>query len=98
MERVMKDTSSKPKGRNHNHFEPLQRYDIECYKFNNFGHMTRECKLRKNVSVQAHKQWKKMEVGKQKDQRFLKGKFYGYWYCCHKFGHKAADGRNKGEE
>ena len=39
-----------------------------------------------------------MEVGKQKDQRFLKGKFYAYFYCCHKFGHKAADCRTKGKE
>ena len=30
-----KDTSSnKPKERNHNHFGPFQRYDIECYKCN----------------------------------------------------------------
>ena len=49
------DTSSKPKGRNHNWFVPIQRYDIECYKCNNFGHMDRECKLRKSVSVEDHK-------------------------------------------
>ena len=62
-----KDAPSKPKERNHNRFGSLQRYDIECYKCNNFGHMARECKLRKSVSVEAQKQWKKMEVVKQKD-------------------------------
>ena len=39
-----------------------------------------------------------MEVGKQKDQRFLKGKFYGYCYCCQKFGHRAVDCRTKEKE
>ena len=48
-----KDMSSKPKGINHNYFGPLQRYDIECYKFNSFGDMARECKLKKNVLVEA---------------------------------------------
>ena len=90
--------SNKPKYINHNHFGPFQRYDIECYKCTNFGHMDRECKLRKNVLVEAQKQWKKMEVGKQKDQIFLKGKFYGYCYFCHKFGHKATNCRTKGKE
>ena len=51
-----KDTSSnKPKGRNPNRTGLLQIYDIECYKCNNLGHMARECKLRKSVSVQAQK-------------------------------------------
>ena len=30
-----------------------------------------------------------------KDQRFYKMAFLGYCHCCHKFGHKAADCRNK---
>ena len=56
MKVMKKDMSSnKPKGRNHNRFGPLQRYDIECYKCNKFGHMARECKLRKIVSVEAQK-------------------------------------------
>ena len=102
MERIMnikKDISGKPKGINHNHFGPLQRYGIECYKCNNFGHMARECKLRKSVSVEVKKQWKKMEVVKKEDQRFpiYKGKLYGYCYCYHMFGHKAADCRTKGK-
>ena len=54
--------SSKPKGINHNCFGPLQRYDIEFNKCNKFGHMARECKLRKSVSVEAQKQWKKSEL------------------------------------
>ena len=37
--------SDKPKGRNHNRFTLLQRYDLECYKCNNHGHMERDCKL-----------------------------------------------------
>ena len=59
-----------------------------------------ECKLRKSVSVEAQKQWKKMKVVKQEDHRFLKhkGKFYGYCHCCHKFGHKAVDCRIKGKD
>ena len=60
--------------------------------------MAIECKLRKNVSAEAQKQWKEMEVGKQKDQIFLKEKFYGYRYCCHKFGHKANDCKTKGKD
>ena len=95
-----KDMSSKPKGRNHNYFGPLQRYDIECYKCNNLVHMVRECKIRKIVSVEAQKQWKKMEFVKQEDQRLpiYKGKFYGYCHCCHKFGHKDVDCRTKGKD
>ena len=94
-----KDIYGKPKGRNHNHFGPLQRYDIKCYKCNNFGHMARECKLSKNVSVESQKQCKKMECVKQEAEIFLKhkGKFYGYYHCCHKFGHKVAGCRTKGK-
>ena len=36
--------------------------------------MAIECKLRKSASVEAQKQWKKMEVVKQEDQIFLKHK------------------------
>ena len=65
--------------------------------------MARECKLRNNAFVKVHKQrkgWKKMEVVKQKDQRFLKykGKFFEYCHCCHKFGHKFVDCRIKGKD
>ena len=71
-----------PKERNHKCFGPFQIYDIECYKCNNFGNIAIECKLRKSVSVEPQKQWKKMEVVKKEDQIFsiYKGKFYGY--CC----------------
>ena len=74
-----------------------------CYSCNNFGHMARECKLRKNAPLKVQKQrkgWKKIEVVKQKDQRFLKykGKFFGYCHCCHKFGHKVVDCRIKGKD
>ena len=52
--------------------------------------------MRKNAPVKVQKQrkgWKKMEVVKQKDQRFLKykGNLYEYCHCCHKFGHKDVD-------
>ena len=60
--------------------------------------MARECKLRKNVSIEAQKQWNKMEAGKHKDQIFLEGKFYHYCYSYHKFGHKVADYKTKGKE
>ena len=40
-----------------------------------------------------------MEVVKHEDQIFpiYKGKFYDYFYCCHKFGHKVADCTTKGK-
>ena len=62
--------------------------------------MARECKLSKNVSVESQKQWKKMEYVKQEAERSLnhKGESYGYYHCCHKFGHKAADCRTKGKD
>ena len=62
--------------------------------------MPRECKLRKIVSIEAQKQWKKMEFVKQEDQRFFKhkGKFYVYCHYCHKFGHKAANCITKGKD
>ena len=48
-----KDAPSNTKERNHNHFGSLQGYGIESYECNNFAHMDRECKLRKNVLVEA---------------------------------------------
>ena len=73
-----------------------------CYPCNNFGHMARECKLishtEKKDTVEVQKQrkgWKKKEFVKQKGQRLpkYKGKLYGYFHCCHKFGHKVVDCR-----
>ena len=78
-----------------------QIFIVHCYSCNNFGHMDRECKLtsptKKKATVEVKKQrkgWKK-EFVKQKDQRFhkYKIKLYGYFHCCHKFGHKVADCR-----
>ena len=71
-----------------------------CYTCHNFGHMVRECKLRKNSSIKFQKQrkgWKRMEVVTQKMQRSLKseGSFYDYGHYCHKFGHKAIGCRIK---
>ena len=37
--------SNNPKERNHNPFASLQTYDIECYKWNNHGHVAIEYKL-----------------------------------------------------
>ena len=48
-----------------------------CYTCHNFGHMARECKLRKNSSIKFQEQrkgWKRMEAVKQKGQRSLKMK------------------------
>ena len=65
------------------------------YACHNFGHMAKECNLRKNASVEGQeqkKEWKKMEY-----QRFLKhkGRFYGYCHYCHKFGNKVINCRTK---
>ena len=65
------------------------------YTCHNFGHMAKECKLRKNASIKGQekkKEWKKMEY-----QRSLnhKGIFYGYCHYYHKFGHKAINCRTK---
>ena len=38
-------SGNKPKVRSHKFFAPLQRYDIECYKCNNHGHISRDCNL-----------------------------------------------------
>ena len=50
-------SSNKPKGRNHNFFAPLQRYDIECYKCNNHGHIARYCKLMTPTKKAATKEF-----------------------------------------
>ena len=57
--------------------------------------MAKECKLRKNASIEGQeqkKEWKNM-----KDQIFLnhKGRSYGYCHYFHKFGHKAVGCRIK---
>jgi hypothetical protein len=69
-----KNTSNNyPKERkgNHNSFAPLQSYDIECYKCNNHGHITRECKLmtptenntgKRFQDKEQRKVWKKKEI------------------------------------
>ena len=48
-------SSKKPKVSNHNCYAPFEKYDIECYKCNNYGHLARECKMRKSDSVGARK-------------------------------------------
>ena len=42
-------------------------------------------KLRRHANENSH----------YKDQRFYKMPFLGYCHCCHKFGHKDVDCRNK---
>ena len=61
--------------------------------------MARNCKLKCDAPVEVQRQWKKMAVRKQRDQRHPvdKEKFHGYCHCCHKFGHKVADCIFKGE-
>ena len=55
---------------NKNPFTVLQRYDIECYKCNNHGHMARDCKpkthTRNTIAIKPQntkqkKYWKKKE-------------------------------------
>jgi hypothetical protein len=33
--------------RNYNSFSPLQDYNVECWKCNNYGHKASECRLKK---------------------------------------------------
>jgi hypothetical protein len=59
--------------RNYNLFSPLQNFNIECKKCNNYGHKTRECRLpmqslKTNPNRQNKKTWKrKSEVSNKKD-------------------------------
>ena len=90
-----KDAIKKLKVRNHNQFGLLQRFDIECYKCNNFGHLARNYQLKCDAPIEVQRPWKKMVVRKQRDQRppVDKEKFHGYCHYCHNFGHKVADCR-----
>jgi hypothetical protein len=60
--------------RNYNSFTPLQNFNIECKKCNNYGHKTKECRLPMqslkigNPDKQNKKTWKrKSEVPNKKD-------------------------------
>jgi hypothetical protein len=62
------------KKRNYNSFSPLQNFNIECKKCNNYGHKIRECRLPMqslktgNPNKQNKKTWKiKSEVSNKKD-------------------------------
>jgi hypothetical protein len=63
--------------RNYNSFSPLQNFNIECQKCNNYGHKTRECRLPMqslkigNPNKQNKKIWKrKSEVPSKKDDEY----------------------------
>ena len=75
-------SSNKPKG-NHNLFTLLQKYDIECCKCNNHGHMERYCKLmtptRKLLQLSLKTQKKEVLEGKGR-----KGKFHDFYMCDRK--------------
>ena len=94
-----KDAIKKSKVRNHNHFGILQRFDIECYKCNKFGHLDRNCKLKCDAPVEVQRQWNKMAARKKRDQRppVDHEKFQVYFHCCHKIGHEVDDYIFKGE-
>ena len=55
-------SSNKPKVRNHNFFLPLQRYDIECYKCNNHGHIERDCNLMTSTEKTAAKELQNKKI------------------------------------
>jgi hypothetical protein len=64
--------------RNYNSFSPLQNFNIECQKCNNYGHKTRECRLPMqslkigNPNKQNKKIWKrKSEVPSKKDNEYI---------------------------
>ena len=66
-----KSSSNKPKG-NHNLFTLLQKYDIECYKCNNHGHIERDCKLMtptKKTSEIRSQDTKKTSIGGKRKKR-----------------------------
>ena len=67
-----KSSSHKTKG-NHNLFTLLQKYDIECYKCNNHGHMARDCKLmtpmKRIVAVKSQDTKQKSIGGKRKKRK-----------------------------
>jgi hypothetical protein len=62
--------------RNYNSFSPLQKYNVECHKCNNYGHKANECRLSKysmktsisNIQEDYKKTWRrKYEVQSKKD-------------------------------
>jgi hypothetical protein len=52
--------------RNYNSFSPLQDYNVECYKCNNYGHKASECRLSKydkRINIPNNKKvWKKKKT------------------------------------
>jgi hypothetical protein len=38
-------SNSNQRSRNYNSFSPLQDYNVECYKCNNYGHKASNCRL-----------------------------------------------------
>jgi len=52
--------------RNYNSFSPLQDYNIECYKCNNYGHKASKCRLSKydkNINIPNYqKVWRKKKT------------------------------------
>ena len=57
--------------------------------YHNFAHPPKMKNFRRHAKERSHY--------KPKNQRFSKHTFYGYFHCCHKFGHKAGDCRIKEE-
>ena len=59
---------------NKNLFTLLQKYDMECYKCNNHGHMARDCKLKtptRNTVVIKSQKTKQKNYGRERSQRFI---------------------------
>ena len=67
-----KSSSNGSKG-NKNTFTLLQKYDIECYKCNNHGHMPRDCKLmtptRNTAAIRSQDTNRRSIGGKRKKRK-----------------------------
>ena len=72
--------------RNQNSFSPLQDYNVECHKCNNYGHKANECRFPKystkesisNIKENYKKIWKtKYKVQRKKDDEDIVGLLRG---------------------
>jgi hypothetical protein len=67
-------SSRNQRSRNYNSFSPLQDYNIECYKCNNYGHKASNCRLSKDsmktsISNSQEEKYKKIWKEKQIEEK-----------------------------